>query len=155
MRGDSSTLQVMGVRTHSTGTGPQHSGTPEKRPLGWPEAPNGLFAEGVGLFFFRHFNLNKDLPDERQPLCYHWRELPQVSFLSRQTSVCLTKHVLCCNKSMLVTKEVLLLSQRKYFVMTNIILLGQNFCHTHTFVVTKDVFCRNKHVFVVTKVCLS
>ena len=66
---------------------------------------------------------------------YHWRELPQVSFLLRQKFCCNkltfvmtnTKHVSCHDKS---------LSWQNYFVVTNIILLQQ-----HTFVVTKDMFC--------------
>ena len=50
---------------------------------------------------------------QSRPLRYHWREGPQVSFLSRH------------NES---------------FV-----------CGKYTFAVTKDVFCRNRHVFVATK----
>ena len=55
---------------------------------------------------------------------YHCRELPQVSYLSRQTLV-------CCDKTCL-------LSQQKYA------------CHHKTFVATK-YFCREKYVFVATK----
>ena len=66
---------------------------------------------------------------------YHWRELPQVSFLLRQKFCCNkltfvmtnTKHVSCHDKS---------LSWQNYFVVTNIILLQQ-----HTFVETKAMFC--------------
>ena len=61
--------------------------------------------------------------------------------LSRQTRVCRDK--------------TCFLSQQKHTC-----LLQQKFCHgKHTFVVTKDVFCRNKHVcldkkFVATKIIL-
>ena len=38
------------------------------------------------------------------------------------------------------------------FVATNTCLSGQKlFLHRHTFVATKDVFCRDKHVLVATK----
>ena len=64
-------------------------------------------------------------------LFYHWRELTQVSFLSRQntsfvsTKVCLPRQNICRDK---------------------ICLSGQTFCHDkHTFVTTKDVFCPDKH----------
>ena len=40
------------------------------------------------------------------PVSYQWRELPQVSFLSRQTRT--TKHVFYCNKSMLVATNIFL-----------------------------------------------
>ena len=36
--------------------------------------------------------------------------------------------------------------QDKAFVVTNMCLSGQRFCHKHTFVATKDVFCRDKRV---------
>ena len=62
---------------------------------------------------------------------YYWRELPQVSFLSRRN--------FCCDKiTYVVTKY--------FFVASNTCLLRK-----HTFAATKDVF---KHVFscfVVTK----
>ena len=52
-------------------------------------------------------------------LKYHWREVPQVPFLSGE--MCFW--------------------QQKYFVMTNIILSQQTFCHDkRTFVVTKRHF---------------
>ena len=66
-------------------------------------------------------------------LKYYWRELPQVPFLSWE--MCFW--------------------QQKYFVMTNIILSQQMFCHDkHTFVATKDIFCHDKYVFVMTKLIL-
>ena len=90
---------------------------------------------------------------------YHRRELPQVSFLSRQTFCC-DKQNKCLprqNTSFVTTKRLL----RQIFVTTNIILSRRKFCHdkltfvatnTCLFVVTKHVFwrkrrkiCRNKH----------
>ena len=55
---------------------------------------------------------------------YHWREMPQVSFLSQQKF---------CRED-----KTRLLPQQKYA------------CRDKTFVATKDFFCRNKHVFVAT-----
>ena len=46
------------------------------------------------------------------------------------TKVCLSRQNLCCDKHMLV---------------------ATNICHDNNFVMTKDVFCHGKHVFVVTK----
>ena len=75
---------------------------------------------------------------------YHWRELPQVSFLSRQKSCrdkhvfVETEHVFCRDKSMLV------LSRQTRVYLSR-----------HTFVATKDFFvcffCHDKQVFVATK----
>ena len=81
---------------------------------------------------------------------YHWRELPQASFLSRQ-KFCRyrDKHVsfgptkLCLPRQNYVYRDKIFLSQRTR-VRRN----------KHTFVVTKDVFCRDKHVFVATKIIL-
>ena len=94
---------------------------------------------------------------------YHWRELPQVSFLSRQmfcrdkqlfvSQMCCrdkhvfvaTKHVICRNKSMLVATKRLwhqtrVCRDKHNFVATNIILSRQKLCRgNHTFVATKDV----------------
>ena len=71
-------------------------------------------------------------------LTYHWRELPQVSFLSRQTRVCRDKIKLVAIK----------------------LLLRQKFCHDkHAFIATKDMFvatkmistCLSRQTFVATK----
>ena len=69
--------------------------------------------------------------------------------------------VVFCHKQFLFTFVTNNLSiTNNYFVATNIILSSQNFCHDkHTFVVTKDLFCRDKHVcrdktFVTTKMIL-
>ena len=61
---------------------------------------------------------------------YHWRELLQVSFLSRQN--------FCRDKSMLVATELCFL--RQIFVAINIILSRQKFCcDKYIFVATKMV----------------
>ena len=77
---------------------------------------------------------------------YHWQELPQVSFLSRQK--------FCCDKSFVTTK--ICLPQQNFcpdkimFCHDKIFLSWQTqkLCHDkHTFVVTKDEFCHDKHVY--------
>ena len=103
--------------------------------------------------------------------------------LSQQTHVCcdnhvfvMTKHVFCCDKSMLVVachtcllwqscvchdKTCLLLQQKyagygKTFVVTKLCLLRQIFVMMNVcFVMTSILFFMTKHVFVMTKVCLS
>ena len=121
-------------------------------------------------------------------LVYHWRELPQVSFLlSQKFCFVMTKYVLCHDKSMLAATK-LCLSQQNTFVMTKVLLRQAYFCcnkrrvfpwqktclsqhifvvmkvlsqqtyfcrDMHTFVMTKDVFCSDKHVFDATNMCLS
>ena len=97
---------------------------------------------------------------------YHWQQLPQVPFLSRQKfcynkhmfiatkhMFVATKHVFCCNKSM---RQNIFVTIKHMIVMTNI-------CHgNHVFVVTstllswqKTPYCHDKHMFVATKVSLS
>ena len=100
---------------------------------------------------------------------YHWRELPQVSFLSWQKNCCnkhmfvmtnmcfdkhmfwqthvwhdkrvfvATTHIFCHYKSMLVAT--------KYnFVTTTVLSRQAYFCHDkHVFVMTKHVFCHDKY----------
>ena len=77
---------------------------------------------------------------------YDWRELPQVSFLSRQRRVCRDKYVFVTTNTMGgTTTKIRLLSRQKYaccdksFVAIKLCL--------HSFVDTKDVFCRDKHLF--------
>ena len=105
-------------------------------------------------------------------------KLPQVSFLLWQKfchnkhMFVMTKHIFCCEKSMFaktkclswqnyVCYDKIFLSQQnfgcKFFVVvTNTCLLQQKICHDkHTFVARKDVFCCDKHMFIMTKVSLS
>ena len=89
----------------------------------------------------------------------------------RDKSFVATKHVLCRDKSMFaaterLSRQKLCLSRQnifvatkllscQIFVATNTCLSRQMFCRDkHTFVATKDVFCRNKSkfMFVATKV---
>ena len=118
------------------------------------------------------------IPLSEMTSSYHWQELAQVSFLSKQ-KFCRNKHVFVMTNACLslqnmsfVTTKVCLLWQKncrdkilfvatkllswQIFVTTNTCLLRQKFCHgKHTSVVTVDVFCHDKHKFVMTKVSLS
>ena len=100
-------------------------------------------------------------------LAYHWRELPQVSFLSWQNfchnkhvffwrdkhMFVVTKHVFCHNKSMLVVTKIFC-HDKHNFVATNIILSWQKFCHDkHTLAMTKDMFVVTS-TFIATKLYL-
>ena len=90
----------------------------------------------------------------QQPF-YHWRELPQVSFLSRQKfcwdkhTFVVTKDVFCCNGSMLVTK--------KTFETNKIMFVATNICHGKSFATTnmclswQKFFCYDK-TFVATTI---
>ena len=92
---------------------------------------------------------------------YHWRKLPQVSFLSQQKfcpdkhAFVMTKHIFCRDKSMLVvTKLIMLVVTKLSFVMTDICQDKHNFCCNKSFV-TSLLLSQQKTSFVVTKVCLS
>ena len=82
---------------------------------------------------------------QRQLPPYHWRELPQVSFLSPQTRVCRDKTRLlsrqkytCRDKTFVPTK--LCLSKQNIFVATKLLSRQTRVCRDkHTFVATKDV----------------
>ena len=85
---------------------------------------------------------------------YHWRELPQVSFLSQQ-KFCFDKHVFCCNKSMLATTKVFV-ETKTLSVVTKLCLSRQTrVCHEENFVVTSILLLQQKTCFVVTNTCLS
>ena len=100
-------------------------------------------------------------PSHTMP-CYHWRELPQVSFMPRQMFCC-DKHFFCRDKSMLVvTKQ---LSRKNIFVATKYFCLDKTFVTTSicrdkyniciTQVLSRQAyFCRDKHTFVATNTCL-
>ena len=87
----------------------------------------------------------------QQPCYYHWRELPQVSFLSRQTfcwdrhTFVITKEVFCRNRSMLVTKK--LLRQTKWCLLRQISV-------TAKVLSPQTCVCRDKSFFVTTKLLL-
>ena len=105
------------------------------------------------------------MKEEVDVLC-HGRELPQVSFLSRQnTSIVATKYA-CRDKIMFVATSILLSRQifvateiclRQVFVATNISRDKSMLVATEIFVATEiclsrqAYFCRDKHNFVATK----
>ena len=67
------------------------------------------------------------------------------------TKVCLSRKKI----KKILYKHVLYLSPNNSFVATNLILSRQKFCRNkHTFVATKDLFCRDK-AFVATKIVLA
>ena len=102
--------------------------------------------------------------------CFHWRELPQVYFLSQQ-KYCRDKHLFCRDKGMLAatiffcrdtTFLVINICRDKTFLTTSILLSRQKTCFvmTNMFVTTKQSllrqnFCRDQILFVATKICLS
>ena len=80
---------------------------------------------------------------------YHWRELPQVSFLSRQKFCHQKTHLLSWQKYACRNKHVFTESnicRDKSFI--TIILSWQRCCHN------KHIFIMAKQVFVVTNTCL-
>jgi len=77
--------------------------------------------------------------DRTMVLRYHWLEMPQVSFLSRQTRVCHNK--------------TRLLSRHKHACRDKRFVAASMFCRDkHVFVTTKHVFCRDTSMLVATKV---
>ena len=90
---------------------------------------------------------------------YHWRELPQVSFLSRQTRVSrvttrlvATTVCFCRDKIMFVATKYF--CRDKSFVTTNICRDKHNFVSTSILLSRQTRICRDKHVFVATKMIL-
>ena len=102
---------------------------------------------------------------------YHWRQLPQVSFSSRQntsfvaTKVCLplqnfcrhkiifvaTKYF-CRDKTFVATSTCIRLSrQQTCFVPTNTCLSRQNYVCRYKYLSQKTRVCRDMHTFVATK----
>jgi len=101
---------------------------------------------------------------------YHWRELPQVSFLSRQTfCACLSrqntfllflfsrqKHAIVLSLQIFVVTNVSLSRQnfcrdKLTFVATNTSFVATKECFSNTFSILQVKFCRGKHTFVATK----
>ena len=86
---------------------------------------------------------------------YHWRDLPQVSFLSRQhvfvatntyvaTKVCLSWQNFCFNKhtTNVLSRQFLFFI---FFVKKNMCSRQKFYHFKHTFVATKELFCRYKN----------
>ena len=107
------------------------------------------------IFVTTHMSLS------RQRFC-----LDKHTFLSRQkkcfvcdksmpvtTKLLLPQNSVCHDKSFVVTKVWAL---QKYSVVTNSFFFWQQiFCYDkHAFVMTKDIFCHDQHVFVMTNMCL-
>ena len=84
------------------------------------EEGEGVGGGGGGLLLF-HLLAGRREKVHWYFVTYHWRELPQVSCLSRQTRVCRDKHV---------------------FVATKVCL-------------SRQTFCRDKHIFVAASLLLS
>ena len=84
---------------------------------------------------------------------YHWRELPQVSFVSRQTRVCRKKTRLLLRQKFCGDKHIFLPTK---LLLLQTILSRQNLCCDKlTFVATNMCLSRQNTSFVSTKVCLS
>ena len=68
---------------------------------------------------------------------YYWREVPQVSFLSRQTCVCRDKKGFCRHKSICRDKSIV---RQNYVCRDKIFLSRQTrVCHGKCFVATKSI----------------
>ena len=80
---------------------------------------------------------------------YHWRELPQVSFLSREKYAC--RDIPCCDKIMFVATKYF--CRGKTFVTTNIFRDKGNFS-ARKLLLRQKYACRDK-TFVLTNTCLS
>ena len=87
-------------------------------------------------------------------LTYHWRELPQVSFLSQQnTSFVATKACsnICCDKHNFVTTNTCL--SQPIFVITKVVSQTQC-CHDKSCVTAGILLSHQKTCFVATKMIL-
>ena len=75
---------------------------------------------------------------------YHWRELPQVSFWSRQ-KFCRYKHCFVATKDVFCRDKSMLSATKR---LSNRCVCRDKTCRDkHTFAARKHVFCRDKHVF--------
>ena len=93
----------------------------------------------------------------------HWRELPQVSFLSWE-KFCRNKHVFVtpglvpsfvatkvCWSWQNLSRQTYFCHDKIMFIATKVVSRQAYFCHDkHVFVATKHVFCYNKSVLVTT-----
>ena len=83
---------------------------------------------------------------------YHWRELPQVSFLSRQ-KLCLDKYVFCRDKSVLATTKVC--RDKNILVATSILWSRQTRICRDKNKLAATQLCLPQQIFAGTKICLS
>ena len=82
---------------------------------------------------------------------YHWRELPQVSFLSRQNAY------FCHDKTHLLSRQKYACrdkNNKHVFFVTNI-CRSKRFCPGKKYFLAAKIFCRDKHYFVATNIILS
>ena len=80
----------------------------------------------------------------------HWRELPQVSFLSQQTCA-------CRDNTRLLSRQTYA-CRDKSFVATNVCVSRQSFCQTRVCrdkYLSRQKLCRGKHNFVAASILLS
>ena len=95
---------------------------------------------------------------------YHWPELPQVSFLLRQTfghpknvfvatDTCLSRQTLVCRDKRCLLSQQKYACHNKCFVATKVCLSRQMFCRDKKIVVTKHVFCDDKSILLRQKFC--
>ena len=79
---------------------------------------------------------------------FHWRELPQAAFLSRQTRVLSPQKCVCLSLAGAATSSIFV-ATNTCFVATKMCLsfIGGS-CHKQHFCRDKHVFCRHKNVFV-------
>ena len=81
---------------------------------------------------------------QRALMQYHWRELPQVSFLLQQK--------FCRDELVFVATNTCLSQQNTSFVVSKVCLPWQNcVCHDKVFLSRQTRVCRYKHAFVTTK----
>ena len=105
----------------------------------------------------------------RGRLNYHWRDLPQISLQNTSfvaTKVCLPQQNFCRDKNMFGATNIFCrdkylshetrVYRDKSFVTTSILLSRKKTCFVATNTCfARQKFCRDKHVFRATKICLS
>ena len=83
---------------------------------------------------------------------YHWRELPQVSFLLRQKYACWDQTFVATNKCLLWLKFC---HDKHNFVTTVLSWQACFCCNKRRVLLWQTHVCHDKHVFVITNTCLS
>ena len=126
----------------------------------------GQFTSGLLQFSFMCWLFNDSMQNCSRGCGFQCAKLLLVGAAASIIFVA-TKHVFCRDKNMLVVTIVLSRFFKNYFVAkkhlsrkifaaANIILSRQKFCCVkHTFVATKDVFCRDIQAFFAKNTCLS
>ena len=81
---------------------------------------------------------------------YHWRELPQVSFLSRQkTNTCLLRQKYFCRDKRIFVLRNIILSRQAYFCR------DKRVCCDETRLLSRQKYACRDRTFVATKTCFS